>query len=148
MSIVTDPYQAPKSELDVNEQMGIIRTLKKQQSMIGGILGAIIGTMPGIVFLSLGGAGVYPVMLWVLPGFIAGMSIKFCGRPFEVWYRLVPAMVCGCVVGGMFYLSEATPFMYLFACLNVLCALVLSRRKMRPDQEKALYVYRLGRLSQ
>jgi len=144
-----ETYKAPNSNLDSDdERTAIVRQLFDEQSYLAATLGALFGLIPGIVltiFIASNTRGFVTIMILLIPGFCAGLLMKFCGRAFEVRVRL-PASILTSLVTLLFLVILPSYIIIFIAFLNGLIAMGLSRRNLSYAQESALYAYRIGKV--
>ncbi|WHI46723.1 hypothetical protein [Microbulbifer sp. VAAF005] len=140
---MSDIYKAPKSELNTSKYHSLIERLLKEQSMPLAIFAVLLGTLGTLVLLSFA-RGIIPLYVYVIPGFIAGILVKFMGRPVTASYRVIPGLLSGVIVSIWVSLGGISIYTFLLPLLNILCCLAVSRRRLNYEEEKALYKYRHG----
>ncbi|WNZ54691.1 hypothetical protein QT397_17595 [Microbulbifer sp. MKSA007] len=140
---MNDIYKAPKSELNTSKYHSLIERLLKEQSMPLSIFAVLLGTFSTLVLLSFA-RSIIPLYVYVIPGFIAGILVKFMGRPVTASYRVIPGLLSGVIVSIWVSLGGISIYIFLLPLLNILCCLAVSRRRLNYEEEKALYKYRHG----
>lgn len=144
-----DIYKAPSSNVDEeDEKTTTVRRLYKEQSYIAATLGALVGLVPGVVltiFIASQSRGIVTIMILLIPGIVAGLTVKFCGRAFEARVRL-PASILTSLVTFLFFLMMPSYLVFFIAFLNGLIVMGLSRRNLSYAEESALYAYRIGKV--
>lgn len=141
--IMSDLYKAPQSELEVSESHVTISRLLSEQNMLLSIIAVLVGALGTMVLFSFA-SGIIPLYVYVIPGFVAGILVKFLGRPVTTKYRLIPGLFCGLIVSLGVSLEGISIYTFLLPFLNVLACLAISRRRLNYEEDKALYKFRNG----
>lgn len=138
-------YAAPGSNLEqISRDEDLLRTLKRQQSVILGIVISFAGTIAILEVLART-VGYIPMFAFLIPGFVVGGLVKLLARPFTLVARLIPGLIVASIVFIYFSVSVFTLYSVFLPFLNLLITLALSRRLMSYEQESALYRRRLGK---
>ncbi|QFT55249.1 hypothetical protein [Microbulbifer sp. THAF38] len=140
---MNENYKSPKSDLEVSPSHALISRLLKEQSLLLSLFAVLLGALGTLIALSFA-RGIIPLYVYVIPGFVAGILVKFMGRPVTVKYRLIPGLFCGLIVSLWVSLGGISIYTFLLPLLNVLCCLAVSRRRLSYDEERALYKFRNG----
>lgn len=146
MADANDTYKPPESDLETDnpEIIRYRKLVKEQHPLIGGVAACFTSflTLLALSFAS----GVVPGFVFVLPGLVAGLVLKFVGRVFTDLPRVIAALFVAAVVGIEFYLREALWLSIFLSFLNFVICFAVSRRLLTHEEEKVLYRHKLKRV--
>lgn len=133
-----DVYSTPKSELEIDKYQSIVDKLSREESYILSIFAAVLGTVLGILVLA-NIPGRAPLLVFALPAFLAGLAVRYIGRPISIGCRVLCSLLAGGITFAALAVSGITIASITVGFLGSLACLAVCRRSLTYEQEKALY---------
>lgn len=131
-------YNAPKSDLKIDENQFVVDDLGREESYILSIFSAVMATVLGI-FLLANIPGRAPLFVYLLPALFSGIAVKYIGRPISILCRVICGIVTGAIAFAVLAFNGVTFSSIAIGFLSILVCLALNRRNLTYEQEKALY---------
>lgn len=136
----TNPYESSDTtEISLEQQ------LISEESMLGTVVGAVIGAVPGFsAYLILIGIESFYYLAYIVPGIMVGMFARFMGRGIKKKHNLIAAIITfvGVItVHGIVFLPPGAEWLSL---INVVLAGALSGRRLSRAQSDAVFDYKIG----
>ncbi len=152
---MNDAYRPPNSDLDhdlpkdpaerqIYDETQALRALYKAQQVFWSPLIAFLSTVFLLVLLALY-ADRTPMLVFLLPGFIAGYLIKYLGSLIKAKHRIVSGLIVGGTVFS-YVLPSSPAVAAVVGVLNCAVFIFTSRRPLTLDEEKLLSKHAMGRL--
>ncbi|MEN7343379.1 MAG: hypothetical protein AAAFM81_10570 [Pseudomonadota bacterium] len=136
------PY-APPAASNLSDAPPLATQLLDEQSLVGTVVGAVSGGVPGYVFYTMVVlSNVAPAIAFFIPGVVIGFGAKWVGRGLTVMHALVAAGIALLGLLSCLFFVKLTPVGFLMSLPNVLIAGLLAKRSLTREQAKALYDYR------
>lgn len=128
-------YDTPQSSQD--EEIPLALKLVQEQSMFGAIVGSLSAGIPSILIYALIVAMYnYPVVAYVLPGILIGLTSRFCGRGLYWRFRLVTGFITFVLLVVINYILTYPSGMVL-SLPSVILAIILSKRQLTREENAA-----------
>ncbi|CAA0092680.1 Uncharacterised protein [BD1-7 clade bacterium] len=147
--MTNDVYDSPQFDSDKGcAHRETIKSLKNEQSILGVSLGMLLGLIPSLTFLYVyNQSGQFPYLLMVVPGIVIAFAVRFCGRPYDLGIRVVPAVILAVLLAALFFALDVSPIAYPLTFVNGMIVVGFSRRTLNMEQERALYALRNGKVN-
>lgn len=129
------------------EEKKIAEDLNSSQSWMALILCSFFGSIPALAatyFLL--GERVFLIM-WVIPGLAAGLFVRFGAQIYRFKMRVVSALILFVLMSTMGVILHASPMIYALAFTNSAVLILISKRSLSKQQEKALWLEKQGKFN-